>query len=102
MGERGTMTEKISMPLSKDAKKNVGVVAGFDPDGSGNINFGVIDPDGGQYMKGNPFVDIDTIFVYNPDKTVQQIIATGLNQTKTTVFTYNPDGTIASIGVVIT
>jgi hypothetical protein len=50
----------------------------------------------------NPFVDIDTTFVYNSDKTVQQIIASGLSKTKTSLFSYNPDGTIASIGVVIT
>ena len=54
-----------------------------------------------EYTLISPHVDIDTVFVYNPDKTVQQIIASGLNKTKTTLFTYNPDGTIASIGVVI-
>jgi hypothetical protein len=49
----------------------------------------------------DPFTDIDTSYVFNPDGTVQQKIETGMGQTKTSVYTY-VGGYLQSVAVVIT
>ena len=67
----------------------------------GGVSYGIKHIDNAVMASIYPFVDIDTTFTYNEDKTVATMVQTGLNKTKTLVFTWDA-GALQSIACVIT